>query len=164
MLVLEDLLLGGAQTHVVDVPADVLHPAGDDPPDGAAGPATVVIRPLTLADVQRIHKAAQESSTLTSILMVSQALVEPRAGVEDVSRMHAGAVEFLLGHVNRVSGLTLAGDELDEAVRAPLARACFVLAREFGWTPDECAGLTLGQILLYIEMVGRGDRSCSAAS
>lgn len=173
MLSIDELLLGGAQTHVVDVPADVLHPAagvvkdaeslGNGAASNGAG-ASVVIRPLVLADVQRIHKAAQESNALTSVLMVSQALVEPKAGVEEVSRMHAGLVEFLLGHVNRVSGLTLAGDELDEAVQAPLARACFVLAREFGWTPDECAALTLGQILLYVEMVGRGEVPCSRPS
>ena len=50
-----------------------------------------------------------------------------------------------------------AADELDEAVHAPLARACFVLAREFGWTPEECAALTVGQVLLYLEMLGSGD-------
>ena len=56
-------------------------------------------------------------------------------------------------------------DELDEAVHAPLARACFVLAREFGWTPDECAELTVGQVLLYLEMLGRGsDRARETAS
>ena len=39
-------------------------------------------------------------------------------------------------------------------VQAPLARACFVLARQFGWTPDECAELTVGQVLTYLEMLG----------
>jgi hypothetical protein len=43
-------------------------------------------------------------------------------------------------------------------VHAPLARACFVLAREFGWTPEKCAELTVGQVLLYLEMVARGGR------
>ncbi len=43
----------------------------------------------------------------------------------------------------------------ENAVKAPVARACFVLAREFGWTPAECAELTLGQVLLYLEMLGR---------
>ena len=179
MLSVDDLLLGAGTTHVVAVPAHVLHPAdapgpaaggtdGNGSAGGAAdgngsagGGSTVVIRPLVLADVQRIHKAAQESNVLTSVLMVSQALVEPKASVDEVGRMHAGLVEFLLGEVNRVSGLSLAGDGLDDAVQAPLARACFVLAREFGWTPEECSGLTLGQILLYVEMLGRGEVPCS---
>jgi len=155
-LTADELLLGGAGTHEVEIPPDVLRPADGDG-DGAA-PARVVIRPLVLADVQQINKAARDAEALTSVLMVQQALVEPRMTVEQVGRMHAGLVEFLLGEVNRVSGLSISRDELAEAVQAPLARACFVLAREFGWTPEECAGLTLGQVLLYVEMLGRGER------
>jgi len=90
--------------------------------------------------------------------MVTQALVEPRLRIDQVHRLPAGLVEFLLAEVNRVSGLSLHRDELAEAVHAPLARACFVLAQEFGWTPDRCAELTVGQILLYLEMLGRGER------
>jgi hypothetical protein len=155
-LTTDELLLGGSTTHTVDVPADVL--MGD-----AGTPAQVVLRPLVLADVQRIHQAAAESRDLTSVLMVQQALVEPKVTIEDVNQMHAGLVEFLLHEVNRISGLTLGGDELEQVVRAPLARACFVLAREFGWTPDECARLTVGQVLLYVDLLGRGERSWDAA-
>ena len=88
-----------------------------------------MLRPLVLADVQRIQRAARDERALTSVLMVQQALVEPTVTVEQVNRMHAGLVEFLLGEVNRISGLQLDRDELEEAVQAPLARACFVLAR-----------------------------------
>lgn len=154
-LTTDELLLGGRATHTVDVPADVLMGDGDVP-------AQVVLRPLVLADVQRIHQAAAESRDLTSVLMVQQALVEPSVTIEDVNHMHAGLVEFLLHEVNRISGLTLGGDELEQVVRAPLARACFVLAREFGWTPDECARLTVGQVLLYVDLLGRGERSWDA--
>ena len=121
---------------------------------GGAGD-TVVLRPLRLADVQRIQQAAAESTVLTGVLMVQQALVAPELTVDEVSRMHAGLVEFLLREVNRISGLTMSGDELTELVRAPLARACFVVAREFGWTPEDCAELTLGQLLLYLELLTR---------
>jgi hypothetical protein len=116
---------------------------------------TVVLRPLRLADVQRIQQAAAESPVLTGVLMVQQALVAPELTIDEVSRMHAGLVEFLLREVNRISGLTMSGDELTELVRAPLARACFVVAREFGWTPEDCAELTLGQLLLYLELLTR---------
>jgi hypothetical protein len=119
------------------------------------GEDTVVLRPLRLADVQRIQQAASESTVLTGVLMVQQALVAPELTVDEVSRMHAGLVEFLLREVNRISGLTMSGDELTELVRAPLARACFVVAREFGWTPEDCAELTLGQLLLYLELLTR---------
>ena len=74
-------------------------------------------------------------------------------------RLPAGLVEFLLGEVNRVSGLAMGGRRAGrDAVHAPLARACFVLAREFGWTPERCAELTVGQVLLYLEMLARGER------
>lgn len=153
----DELLLGGATTHTVEIPADVLMAEGD-------APSHVVLRPLVLADVQRIHQAAQESRDLTSVLMVQQALVEPKVTIDEVNRMHAGLVEFLLHEVNRISGLSLAGDELEQVVHAPLTRACFVLAREFGWTPDECARLTVGQVLLYVDLLGRGERSWDASA
>jgi len=154
----EELLLGGEATHVVELDAGVLVPGGG----GAAfDGASVVIRPLLLADVQRIQRAARDEGVLTSVLMVQHALVEPKLTLEQVTRMHAGLVEHLLREINRVSGLGMAADELDDVVRAPLSRACFVLAREFGWTPDECAALTLGQVLVYLEMLGRGTASWS---
>jgi hypothetical protein len=90
--------------------------------------------------------------------MVQQALVDPALSLEQVHSLPAGLAEFLLAEVNRVSGLALGADELTEAVHAPLARACFVLAQQFGWTPDRCADLTVGQVLLYLEMVARGER------
>ena len=158
-LVVDDLLLGAAATHEVTVPQEVLDPAGTADVLGAPddGPVTVVLRPLTLADVARIDRAARDDGPLVSVLMVSQALTEPEVTVDEVQRMHAGLVEFLVGHVNRISGLRVPTDELVEQVQAPLARACFVLSRELGWTPDDCAGLTLGQVLLYLEMLGRGE-------
>ena len=153
----DELLLGGRATHRIAVPADVLDPA--DP----GAPGEVVLRPLVLADVHRVQKAAREDGALTSVLMVQQALVEPAVTIDQVNRMHCGLVEFLLGEVNRISGLRLGRDELDDAVRAPMARACFELAREFGWTPDECAALTVGQVLMYLELLGRGAQQDAAA-
>jgi hypothetical protein len=146
----EDLLLGGRAHHEVVVPPDVLEPTGDR----GALPRAVVLRPLVLADVQRIQRAARDDQALTSVLMVQLAMVEPAVTMEQVHQMHCGLVEFLLGEVNRISGLRLGRDELDDVVRAPMARACFELARHFGWTPDECASLTVGQILTYLELLG----------
>jgi hypothetical protein len=94
--------------------------------------------------------------------MVQQALVEPRLTVEQVGSLPAGLVEFLVGKVNGLSGLGLDGDDLERAVKAPLARACFALAREFGWTPAQCSELTVGQILVYLEMLARGESAGGA--
>jgi hypothetical protein len=151
----DDLLLGGQATHRVDVPDSVLSPAGGS--GDTPGDRTVVLRPLVLADVQRIAKAARDDQALTSVLMVQQSLVDPAVTIDQVQRMHAGLVEHLLQEVNRISGLSLTGDELADAVQAPMARACFELSRQFGWTPEECAALTVGQVLLYLEMIGRGE-------
>lgn len=147
----EDLLAGAEVIHRVAVPAHLL-------PEDSADGGEVVLRPLVLADVMTLQRAAGDDGELASALMVHRALVEPSLTVEQVHRLPAGLVEFLLGEVNRTSGLSLGGDDLTEAVHAPLARACFVLAREFGWTPDKCAELTVGQVLLYLEMLARGDR------
>ena len=168
-LTCDQLLLGGTATHTVEIPEEILRPSVDganasSETDGVDGPSQVVLRPLLLADVQQIHEAAKESRDLTSVLMVQQSLVEPKVTLDDVNHMHAGLVEFLLHEVNRISGLSLDRDELEEVVQAPLARACFVLGREFGWTPDECARLTVGQVLLYLELLGRGEGSWTAAS
>jgi hypothetical protein len=147
----EDLLAGASATYTVEVPAEVLAPEGSGVSAGE-----VTLRPLTVRDIQRITQAAKEQRVLASILMVQQALVKPKLTVEQVSGLPAGLAEFLLRKVNSISGLSLAGDDLDQAVRTPLARASFLLAREFGWSPEQCSNLTLGQVLLYLEMLARG--------
>ena len=62
-------------------------------------------------------------------------------------------MEFLLAEVNRISGLAVAPAALEEAAEQPIARAAHVLAREFGWTPQQIGELTLGQILLHLQML-----------
>lgn len=147
----DDLLLAGSRSQRVAVPARVLDPsAAADAPAGE-----VLLRPLRLADLARIAKAARDDGHLTGVLMVQQALVEPALTLEQANRLHAGLVQHLLGEVNRISGLALSADELEQAVQAPLAKACFTLAREFGWTPQQCADLSVGQVLLYLEMAAR---------
>lgn len=150
----EDLLAGAGATYRVEIPARVLHPEGPSVPGDAAG-GVVVVRPLTVRDLQRITQAAKEQQVLASILMVQQALVEPKLTVEQASALPAGVVQYLLGRVNTLSGLSLDAGEIEEAVRAPLSRACFLLAREFGWSPAQCSELTVGQILVYLEMLAK---------
>jgi hypothetical protein len=149
VLTAEDLLAGAGVQHRVEVPAQVL--------PGRSEASEVTLRPLTVRDIQRITLAAREQAALTSVLMVQQALVQPTMSVEQVSGLPAGLVEFLLTEVNRLSGLAMDSADVDRALRAPLSRACFVLSREFGWTPEQCSQLTVGQILLYLEMLGSGE-------
>lgn len=152
-LAAEDLLAGAQATHRIDIPAELLARSEAD-----SAPGFVVLRPLTAGAVQRVAQAAKDERVLASVLMVQQSLVEPRLSVEQVSGLSAGLLQFLLDKVNKLSGLTVADEDLDRAVKAPLTRACFVLAREFGWTPADCSALTVGQIMLYLEMLARDER------
>lgn len=165
-LSVESLLAGSKATFRVAIPRDLLTPSDSDAASeslregsrsasNGANAAHVVLKPLSLLDLQRVKKAAQDNDLLTSVLMVQQALTEPRMSVEQVNGLNAGLVQFLLKEVNRISGLSMSTDELQRTVQAPLARACFVLSREFGWTPEECANLSVGQVLLYLEMLGQ---------
>jgi len=145
----EELLAGGSLTHEVALPAGLL--GGN----GGGAEARVVLRPLTVRDLQRIAKAAQDDEGLSATLMVQQALVEPQLRPDQVSGLPAGVARFLVDRINEISGISTPRNALEELVQAPLARACFVLAREFGWTPEEVSGMTIGQILLYLEMTHR---------
>ena len=146
-LTAEELLAGGALTHTVIIPAEYL------PRNGAApAESEVMLRPLTVRALQRIAKAARDDETLSASLMIQQALVEPSLKYEEVAQLPAGLARYLVEHINAISGIDTPRDELAELVQAPLAKACFVLAREFGWTPEEVSGMTIGQILLYLEM------------
>jgi hypothetical protein len=158
-LTAEDLLAGGAVTHTVPLPTSLLRPGGN----GGSSPnpvvrGDVVLRPLLIRDVERVVRAAKEQRVLTSVLMVQQALVAPKLTVDQVGNLPAGVVQFLAEQVSTISGLSLGEEDLERAVKAPLTKACFVLAQEFGWTPSECAALTVGQVLLYLEMLARDER------
>jgi hypothetical protein len=155
MLTADELLVGATVTHRISLPEE-LRPDTDD--TGGHTPQ-VELRPLLLADVIRLGRAARDDGDLCSALMIKLSLVDPVLSLEQVQRLPAGLAEFLLGEVNRVSGLRLTGDDLEALVHEPLARASLVLAREFGWTPERCAELTVGQVLFYLEMLARGDEA-----
>ena len=154
-LTAEQLLAGSALTHEVNIPGELVgtsHPALED--------SKVRIRPLTVRDLQRIGRASEDDEAVSAALMIQQALVEPSLHLEQVTQLPAGLARFLVERINTLSGVDTPRDELQELVQAPLARACFILARDFGWTPEEVSGMTIGQILLYLEM-SRGEGNSS---
>jgi hypothetical protein len=150
MLTAEELLAGGAVTHETEIPAELLSTNGEKP-----GGARVVLRPLTVLDLQRISKAARDDDGLSAALMIQQSLVEPALNLNQISQLAAGLARFLINRINEISGVSTSQDVLAELVQAPLVKACFILAKEFGWTPEEVSGMTIGQILLYLEMAHR---------
>src|SRR4051794_29243436 len=143
MLSAEELLAGAALTFEVDVPDELLDAGGQ-----------VRLRPLSVHDLQLIQRAAKESDSLLATLMVQRALLEPELTVAQVAAAPVGLVQFLLHHVNRISGITATADEIAQSAQAPIARAAFVLSREFGWTPEQVSELTVGQMLLHLQMLG----------
>jgi hypothetical protein len=147
----EELLAGGSLTCEVEIPAEVLKAGG-----GELGDRRLVLRPLTVRDLQRIGKASRDDEGLSAALMIQQALVEPALKADQVSQLPAGLARFLVDRINEISGIDTPRDALAELVQAPLAKACFVLAKEFGWTPEQVSGMTIGQILLYLEMARGG--------
>ena len=148
MLTTEELLAGGSLVHEVEIPVDFLNTNGSNNNQ-------VKLRPLTVRDLQLIGKAAKDDESLSAALMIQQALVEPTLKLEQVSKLPGGLARFLVEQINGISGINTPRDALEELVQAPLARACFTLAKEFGWTPEEVSGMTIGQILLYLEMARR---------
>lgn len=148
-LTAEELLAGSSLTHTVSIPIELL--PGDR---GASG--RITLKPLTVKDLQLIVKATRDDAGLTAALMIQQSLVEPALAASQVSTLPAGLARFLVDEINRISGLNTSADELTEQVQTPLARACFILAREFGWTPEQVSGMTIGQILLYLQMARPG--------
>lgn len=147
LLTADELLAGAAATFEVEVPAELVA-AGRL---GTAG--RVRLRPLTVRDLQLVSRAARDNDALTGVLMVQAALVEPKLGVGQINGMAAGLMEFLLGEVNRISGLVARPGQLEAAASEPIARAAHLLARHFGWTPQQVSELTLGQILLHLQML-----------
>jgi len=141
----EELLAGGTLTHEVSIPAELLN--SNNQTD-----SRVMLRPLTVRDLQRIARAAHDDDSLSAALIIQQGLVEPALKFEQVSQLPAGLARFLVDRINEISGINTPRDALEELVQAPLAKACFVLAKEFGWTPEEVSGMTIGQILLYLQM------------
>jgi hypothetical protein len=108
-----------------------------------------------VATLTTISRAAREDPSLVPLLMIKESLVEPELGLDGVRRLHVGLVQFLVSRINLISGLTADGQALDDAVASPAGQMHVLLARHFGWTPDQVAQLTPGQVAVYLAGVSR---------
>lgn len=153
----EELLAGSSINYDFVIPVDLYKPfnVSDNQNPEADDPKTssVKLKPLTIKDMQLIVKGAKNDATLTCSLMIHRSVVSPSMDIDTISRLNGGIVKFLIQKINQISGFTATEDHLSSMVQAPLARACFILAKEFGWTPEQVSEMTIGQILLYIEMI-----------
>lgn len=157
-LTAEEILAGGSIKHKINIPENILYPEGTSLTGISQNENTVVLKPLTIKDIQLIAKAAKDNDILISTLMLKQAMIEPALTLEQISSLHSGVVKFLVDKINQISGLSTPKDDLVELVQAPMAKACFILAKEFGWTPEEVSEMTVGQILLYLEMATQNSK------
>jgi len=147
----EELLAGSSLSYDLDVPADIINP-GQMATDNESA-LKIKLKPLSMNAVQRILKAAKDDDGLMSALMVKEAVIEPVLSYDATMKLNSGLIRFILNEVQRISGLKASEDELTDAVQQPMAKACFILAKEFGWSPQQVAELTLGQVLMYVEMI-----------
>jgi hypothetical protein len=147
ILTAQELLAGSLLAYDVVIPASVLRANGE----GVEG--RVRIRPLKLAALALISKAAREDPSLVPLLMIKDSLVEPSLSLEQIRMMHVGLLHFLVSAINRISGL--GAGVVQEAATSAVSEAHVLLARHFGWTPAQVAELTPGQVALYLAGVER---------
>jgi hypothetical protein len=85
--------------------------------------------------------------------MVQRSLVEPALTVAEVSRMPVGLLQFLVGEVNALSGISASEEEVARAIEDPMAQAAFRLSQAFGWTPEEIGKLTMGEVRAHLQLL-----------
>ena len=142
----QDLLAGSTLTHEVDVPEAIPSLAGPRRRRRRDGSG----RPLSVGMLALISRASREDPALVPLLMIKEGLVEPAVTIEQARQMHVGLVHFLVGKINEASGLGAEGEALERALGSPAGQVQILLARHFGWTPQQVAQLTPGQVMVYL--------------
>jgi hypothetical protein len=153
MLTPQELLAGSLLVHEVVVPAAVLHPgqaAGAAAGLDGGAERRVRVRPLKVATLALISRAARDDASLVPLLIIKESLVEPALSFDQVRQLHAGLVQFLVTAIHRISGLAADGAAVREAGASAIGEAHLQLARHYGWTPAQVAELTPGQMAVYL--------------
>ena len=144
----QELLAGSRIIHEIQIPMEILQPSSDSAAGAVAG--RVRLRPLSVAALTVISRAARDDAALVPLLMIKESLVEPNLSVDQVRQMHVGLAHFLVNHINKLSGLSADGETLNDAIDTPISQAHILLARHFGWTPEQVSQLTPGQVTVYL--------------
>lgn len=149
VLTAQDLLAGGDLVHEVAVPEAVLRPRADAGAGGGAA-GLVRLRPLSVGTLALISRAARDDARLVPLLMIKESVVEPAVSLEQARQMHVGLVQFLIEQINLVSGLGPDGSSYEGVLQSPVGRTHLLLAKHFGWTPEQVAQLTPAQVMVYL--------------
>ena len=97
----DDLLAGASATYTVEVPASIIKPGAN----GEGKPVDVQIKPITIGSFQLIMKAAKDDAVMIPLLLIQEALVQPKMNFSQIQRMNLGLVEFLVEHIRKISGM-----------------------------------------------------------
>jgi hypothetical protein len=149
----QELLAGAHIVHEVEIPPEILQPARGAGERAAHG--SVRLRPLSVAALTVISRAAREDAGLVPLLTIKESLVEPVLTMDQVRQMPVGMAVYLVSRINQLSGLSADGEALNSVVDTPISQAHILLARHFGWTPDEVSQLTPGQMAVYLAGIER---------
>jgi hypothetical protein len=147
----QDLLAGSAIVHDVRVPAEILRPGAE----ALEEDGVVRMRPLSVAVLALVSRAAREEPSLIPLLMIKESLVEPVLALDQIRSMHAGLVYFLAERVNEISGLGRDEAALEGTASSPLGQTHILLAKHFGWAPEQVSQLTPGQVAVYLAGVAK---------
>jgi hypothetical protein len=149
----QELLAGSSIIHEISIPSAILSPSIQI--QEALATKVVRLRPLSLATMTLISKAARDDSSLVPVLMVKEAMVEPNLSVDRVRQMHIGLVHYLVSQINRISGLGEDGEVLEDTLNSPIGQTHLLLAKHFGWTPAQVSQLTPAQVGVYLAGIER---------
>lgn len=142
----DDLLQGSQVTHEIKIPPAILTLAEEAHADSA----TVLLRPLSMGTLTLISRAAHDDLSLIPLLTIKESLVDPTLSLEQVRSLNVGLVHYLVQQINLVSGLTADGEVNDGAATSPQTQGYVLLAKHFGWTPEQVSQLTPGQVAIYL--------------
>lgn len=144
----QDLLAGGSIIHPAEIPERILRP-GPDAGEGVGG--EVRLRPLSVGVLALISRAAREDPSMVPLLMIKEAMVDPAVTLDQIRAMHIGLVHHLVQRINLISGLAADGEPLEDAVNSALGTSHILLAKHFGWTPEQVSQLTPAQVAVYLK-------------
>jgi hypothetical protein len=149
----EDLLAGATMTFDVVVPGNVWRPGENSKVKENEQERILQLRPLTIGAFQLIMKAAKNDLGLIPLLMIKESLVQPALSLDQIKQLHLGFIDFLIGHIRKISGLTEKKKPINDWGDSQLVQAGYLFARAFGWTPRQLQEITVAQVSIYLQML-----------
>lgn len=100
----EELVQGASPEYELAIPLNIVNPAGNK--DTGDKTMIIKIKTLTIEVFQLILKAARDDDSLIPLLVVKEAVIEPKLTFNQIKRMHVGLITFIVERIREVSGMT----------------------------------------------------------